>query len=172
MKMFNKFISIVLIAVSIMVLFTGCTGDAPRTSTSLVLGIHENFPLISYNNKFMYDSIYETCYSYGDFNAIVVDGEPQVCASYKINSPDKMVDSSKHKSIAEDYTNQVILSLSDAVAQTPEVDTLQAIIMSANALNESDCEVKKMLIYDSGLSTTGLLNFAEKISSMKTHKLL
>lgn len=162
MKMFNKFISIVLIAVSIMVLFTGCTDDAPRTSTSLVLGIHENFPLISYNNKSIYDSIYNACYSYGDISAIVIDGEPQVCASYEIKRPDKMVDGSKHKSIAEDYTNQVILSLSNAVAQTPEVDTLQAIIMSANALNESDCEVKKMLIYDSGLSTVGLLNFAEK----------
>lgn len=162
MKIFNKMISISLVVIAIIVLFTGCQGDTPRTSTSLVLGIHENFPLISYNNKFMYDSIYEACYSYGDFNAIVVDGEPQVCASYQIKSPDKMVDGSKHKSIAEDYTNQVILSLSNAVAQTPEVDTLQAIIMSADALNASDCEVKRMLVYDSGLSTSGLLNFSEK----------
>ncbi len=161
MKMFNKMISIGLIIVSIMVIFSGCT-NTPRTSTSLVLGIHENFPLISYNNKSIYDSIYNACYSYGDFSAVVVDGDPQICASYEIKSPDKMVDGSKHKSIAEDYTNQVISSLSDTVAQTPEVDTLQAIIMSANALNASDCEVKKMLVYDSGLSTTGLLNFAEK----------
>ncbi|MDE6470556.1 MAG: OmpA family protein [Eubacterium sp.] len=162
MKMFNKFISIVLIAVSIMVLFTGCTSGAPRTSTSLVLGIHENFSLISYNNKSIYDSVYDACYSYGDFTAIVVDGNPQVCASYQIKEPDKMVDSSKHKAIAEDYTNQVISSLNGCIAQSPEVDTLRAIIMSADALNESDCEIKKMLIYDSGLSTTGPLNFAEK----------
>lgn len=161
MKLFNKIISISLIVVSIMVLFTGCQ-NTPRTSTSLVLGIHEKFPLISYNNKSIYDSIYKACYSYGDFSAIVVDGNPQICASYEIKRPDKMVDSSKHKSIAEDYTNQVSSSLSDAVAQAPEVDTLQAILMSANALNESDCEIKKMLIYDSGLSTAGLLNFAEK----------
>jgi len=159
--MFNKMISIGLAIVLIMVLFTGCSQN-PRTSTSLVLGIHENFPRISYNNKSIYDSIYNACYSYGDFSAIVIDGDPQICASYEIKSPDKMVDGSKHKSIAEDYTNQVILSLSDAAAQTPEVDTLRAIIMSADSLNASDCEVKKMLIYDSGLSTTGLLNFSEK----------
>lgn len=161
MKMFNKIISLGLVIALIMVLFTGCK-KVPRTSTSLVLGIHEKFPLVSYNNKSIYDSIYNACYSYGDFNAIVIDGNPQICASYEIKSPEKMVDSSKHKSIAEDYTNQVVSSLSSVVAKTPEVDTLQAIIMSANALNESNCEVKKMLIYDSGLSTTGLLNFAEK----------
>ncbi len=57
----------------------------------------------------------------------------------------------------------ILSELLQANVTIPEVDTLAAITMSANAINgENEESEKHMIIYDSGLSTTGLLPFSEK----------
>lgn len=137
--------------------------EMPPQSISLVLSGHRYFPAVSLNTEEIYSEIYNACFTYGDLSAVVVDGEPFVAADYHISPPKANVDSAKKKQIAADNTEQIIAELSDIAGETPEVDTLAAIQLSAKALQSTDeGNEKTMLIYDSGLSTTSLLDFASE----------
>lgn len=157
---------------SMSVVMTGCgiggngvnntmdTSDLQH-SVSMVMGVHDFFPAISLNTDSVYSQIYNACYTYGDVSAFVVDGNPYAVCDYQITKPDKNIDLAKRKQLATNNTKQIIAELSAASAKTPEIDTLTAISMSADALRGTSGEAERsMIIYDSGLSTTSLLNFA------------
>jgi outer membrane protein OmpA-like peptidoglycan-associated protein len=134
--------------------------DSPQ-SISMVMGVHKYFPVLSLNTESVYSQIYNACYTYGDVSAFVVDGDPYAVCSYNIAEPDKNIDSAKRKQIASSNTEQIMSVLSTASAKTPEIDTLSAISKSADALHSTAGEADlSMIIYDSGVSTTSLLNFA------------
>lgn len=145
--------------------FAGCgdlfhpTEPTEPVATVLVLGAHSNYP---YFGSFSYltDSIYESCYSYGSVTIIVADGEPYVAADFNVKKPKANVDKSKRKMLAEENAATIIKKLYSFAAKTPEVDTLSALTIAGDKLNASDCSVKKVILDDSCLSTTGLLNFA------------
>lgn len=145
--------------------FTGCgdlfhpTKPTEPVATVLVLGAHSNYP---YFGSFSYltDSIYESCYTYGTVTIIVADGEPYVAADYNVKKPKANIDNSKRKMLAEENAATIIKKLYSFAAKTPEVDTLSALTIAGDKLNASDCSVKKVILDDSGLSSTGLLNFA------------
>ena len=145
--------------------FAGCgdlfhpTEPTEPVATVLVLGAHSNYP---YFGSFSYltDSIYESCYSYGSVTIIVADGEPYVAADFNVKKPKTNVDKSKRKMLAEENAATIIKKLYSFAAKTPAVDTLSALTIAGDKLNASDCSVKKVILDDSCLSTTGLLNFA------------
>lgn len=134
------------------------TGDVP-VNLSVVMGVHDNFAKLSFNTQNVYEAIYQACYSYGSFTGIVVDGDPFVHCSYTITPPDKRVDNAKRRQIAKNNAKALVAECSTAVAKSPEVDTLGAVTLSANALSSSEeGEIKKMVVYDSFLATTSYLN--------------
>lgn len=131
-------------------------------SISLVVSGHKYFPKLSLSDK-LYSRIYNGCYTYGDVSAVVVDGDPFLAFNYTIKAPDVNVDSAKKKQIATGNTDQIMSDLSNLAGKTPEADLLSAIQLSADMLYSTDSTTEKtMVIYDSGLSTTGILNFAEQ----------
>lgn len=159
----KKIVTIILMLIIAVGLFTGCTNETPNTrATALVLGAHQNFPEINLNAQDIYNNIYDTSYSYGAVSVVVVDGEPYLFADYKFTAPDKNIDNSKRKQIAKENTEQIIFESKKAIAKTPEFDTLKALIMAANSLNSKGVTNSYMLMYDSGFSTTGLLNFSKE----------
>jgi len=159
----KKLVTIILMLIIAVGLFTGCTNETPNTrATALVLGAHQNFPEINLNAQDIYNNIYDTSYSYGAVSVVVVDGEPYLFADYKFTAPDKNIDNSKRKQIAKENTEQIIFESKKAIAKTPEFDTLKALIMAANSLNTKGVTNSYMLMYDSGFSTTGLLNFSKE----------
>lgn len=128
-------------------------------ATVLIVGAHSNFPYQG-NLSSLTDSIYESCYTYGTVTIVVADGEPYVAADYNVKKPKANVDKSKRKMLAEEKTATIVKKIFSCTAKTPELDTLSALALAADKLNASDCSVKKIILADSGLSTTGLLNFA------------
>lgn len=159
----KKLVIMILMLIIAVGLFTGCNQETPNTrATALVLGAHENFPEINLNAQDIYNNIYDTSYSYGAVSVVVVDGEPYLFADYKFTAPDKNIDNSKRKQIAKENTEQIILESNKAIAKTPEFDTLKALIMAANSLSSKGATNTYLLMYDSGFSTTGLLNFAKE----------
>lgn len=129
-------------------------------SVSLVVSGHKYFPELSLSDK-LYSRIYNGCYTYGDVSAVVVDGDPFLAFNYTIKAPDANVDSAKKKQIATGNTDQIMSDLSNLAGKTPEADLLSAIQLSADMLRSTESTTEKtMVIYDSGLSTTGILNFA------------
>ena len=130
-------------------------------SVSLVLGFHKFFPIITLNRKEIYARIYEACYTYGSVSAVTVDGEPFVSCNYDINKPDKKINEAKKKQLAKGSAEQIMAAASSTGGRTPEIDTLSAIILSADTLQSTEeGSDKSMIIFDSGLSTTSYLNFA------------
>ena len=92
-----------------------------------------------------------------------MDGDPFLAFNYTIKEPDANVDSAKKKQIDTVNTEQIMSVLSNLSGKTPESDLLSAIHMSADMLHSTESTTEKtMVIYDSGLSTTGILNFAEQ----------
>lgn len=132
----------------------------PPKSVSLVVSGHKYFPKLSLSDK-LYSRIYDGCYTYGDVSAVVVDGDPFLAFNYTIKEPDANVDSAKKKQIATGNTDQIMSDLSNLAGKSPEADLLSAIQLSADMLRSTGSTTEKtMLIYDSGLSTTGMLDFA------------
>lgn len=167
----KKLIAGVLVMVMMVSTFlTGCGGagteqaasDAPQ-SVSLVRRVTRNFPMISLNSESIYEKIYEAAYSYGDVSAVSVEGTPKVVCNYNLQAPQKKIDNAKRNQIATDNTEQMIMEMSTIASTTPEVDTLSSIQLSADTLHSTSAETEKtMIVFDSGLSTAGLLNFAQQ----------
>lgn len=161
-RIISVIVSLVL-TVACLVSFTGCGGFTESDVTeplalSIVMGTHKHFPKLSFNSENIQAAIYDACYSYGDVSAFTVEGMPKPYGDYDIQKPDKSITDTKRKQLARQNTNSIIYDCSLATATTEEVDTLSAIRLSADALQASSASNKEMLIYDSGLCTTGLLS--------------
>lgn len=161
-KVISIIISLVLV-ISGLSSLTGCSGlqDSVETeplALSIVMGVHKHFPKLTFNSESIQKAIYNACYSYGDVSTFTVEGVPRPYGDYDITKPDKSITDSKRKQLARQNTNSIIYDCSLATATTEEVDTLSALRLSANALQASSATKKEMLVYDSGLCTTGLLS--------------
>ena len=169
MKKFKKCISIacsmMILASSLMM--AGCSpghaagGEILPQSVSLVLGVHEFFPMIPTNTGSLYGKVYEACSSYGKCSATILDGSPYLAFDYDIKEPEKHLDGAKKKQIAKDCTEQILSEISKARAKTGEIDVLSALTLSAQSLESSSGETS-MLIFDSGLSTCQPLDFSQE----------
>ena len=161
-KVKNLVRCLVLIGIMAFIL-AGCGTSKKETQmVSLVLGVHKYFPKITLNSESIYNQVYDTCYSYGNCSAVVIDGKPFVAFDYNIEDTEKKIDETKRKQIAKQNTEQIISSITSISAKEPEIDTISAIKLSANTLNSSNKKGKKnMIIYDSGLSTKSILNFSK-----------
>lgn len=164
----KKILSVLIVSaivLSSVFMFAGCSGKekmpSEPESTAIVLGNHKYFPMLSLNIPSISSAIYDTCLSYGRVTAFVSDGNAFLAGDYTINEPNVKVDNTKRKQLAKKNCNQIMSECSNAKAKTPEIDTLSAITQAAKSI-QSPSGSRTLLIFDSGLSTTGLLNFAEQ----------
>lgn len=162
----KKFLSVILVSVivlSSMFMLAGCSSNEEMPNEpqniALVAPQHKNFPALSLNIPSIFSAIYDACISYGRVTAFVADGNPYLTGDYTINSPSVNVDNTKRKQLAKRNCDQILSECANAKAKTAEIDTLSAITQAAKSIQESSGN-KTLLIFDSGLSTTGLLNFA------------
>lgn len=165
MKKIISFIAIVALVGASLCCFSACgrnhstlsVPDEP-SAESVVLGIHNNFPGLGTNAQTIYDRTYNVCLNYGEISYVVVEGEPSQTKTISVSKSDKDISKSKEKELAKRKANSIMQGFASLKALTPEVDTLSSIKLSANILKASSLSRKIMLIYDSGLCTTGLLS--------------
>jgi len=162
----KKIISILLVSaivLSSIFVFAGCSGKEGMPSepqnVAFVIPQHDNFPALSLNIPSVSSAIYDASISYGRVTAFVADGNPYLAGDYTINAPNVKVGNTKRKQLAKRNCNQILSECANAKAKTAEIDTLSAITQAAKSIQGSS-DNKTLLIFDSGLSTTGLLNFA------------
>lgn len=158
-------------------LFTGCNGpdgnkidaksepaaaDNP-VSVSVVAGVHSNANVISVNAKEINDWVYQCAYTYGTVSLIRADGKPEEFLKTNIGEPEtKGLSESKLKSIAEGYRDEILATFNtNGMAVYEEVDTLEAIRLAGNSLKTVEEGDRYLVIADTGLSTTGYLNFCK-----------
>ncbi len=137
--------------------------EAPQ-SVGYVLGVRRYSAKFSFTSSDFYDTVYNSAYSWGSVNAVAVDGDPKVqVAPLEMKKPEGRITKSKRKQLAKNNSGAVMTQLATVKAKKPEADTLRAIKVCADALRgEPEENEKKMIICDSGLSTTGALNFCEE----------
>lgn len=161
----KKIISAVLVFTLVMTLcgvLSACTTTTSPNNEplalSFVLGIRRNFPGIGSNAQSIYDSVLEVCTGYGEVSYAIVEGTPEQTKTIPLEKSDKNFSDAKIKEIAKRNANGIVSGFASLKANTPEVDTLQTIRLSANALKSSTLSNKKLVVYDNGLCTTGLLS--------------
>ena len=171
MKKIRRLIGMTIIALLIIGCITGCVGSKSGKRTnenrvrpqniSIVIGRHDNFPAVTLNDKKVYDQVYSAVESYGSVSSVIIDGDPYVSCNYTISRPKAKVDKQKKSQIDKNNTERILNEVQTYSGKTSEIDTLAGISLAADILNGlgQDSE-KSMIIYDSGLSTTSLLNFA------------
>lgn len=142
---------------------TGCSNAAHNTkqeplSLSIVIGAHKYFPQMAIGGTKLANKIYEACITYGNISSVIVDGNPITRSNYTVVKSNKDLTKSKEETIAKQNTNTILSECASAKATSPEVDTLEAIKVSANLLNGTDSNNKLMYVYDNGLCTTGMIS--------------
>ncbi len=169
-KVISAIMSLIL-SFSLLFCLTGCDKEVVQ-SVALVSCIRENFTYLSFDkNSEVYeknstvsekicDSISEALYSYGNVTAITTEGNPVVCGEASFKKPDALVDSAKRRQLSNKEANKFFEEFEqNCVATTNETDLLQAIARAADAVNGSNATDKTIFVVDSGLSTSGYVNF-------------
>ena len=164
----KKIISLIAIVALIAVsscCFTACSDNRKKSpvsdepaAESIVLGVHNNFPGLGTNAQTIYDHAYKVCLNYGEISYVVVEGEPSQTKTISVQKSEKDISKTKEKELAKRNANSIVQSFASLKALTPEVDTLSSIKLSASILKASSLNRKTMLVYDSGVCTTGLLS--------------
>ena len=179
-KCFNKKLFTVLRIAMILILTFSMTASSAACSLlsdnaaegiNIVGGLAESFVCGGHNNFSYYGALQDpsvkeeaflAAYNYADVSIFVIDSDPFLVFNDSVPRPKENVDNEKRRLIAETVEGSLLKTLaSDQVmAHNPEADTLKAITISANTLQDSTCGTKRMIVLDSGLSTSGYLNFA------------
>lgn len=161
----KKIISVILVLTLTLTLcsaLSACTTTTGQINEplalSFVLGIRRNFPGIGSNAQGVYESVLEACTNYGEVSYAVVEGSPEQTKTIALEKSDKNLSDTKAKEIAKRNASGIVNGFASLKAKTPEVDTLQTIRLSASALKASPIANKKLVVYDNGLCTTGLLS--------------
>lgn len=163
----NVFISVILVmtlCISMVCLMTGCSDTGNEEIALAVVGSpHSNEPSFPLDAASIKDKLYNCCYAYGSVSFITNDGNPKVVYQTDIPKPEKSgLSENKKKTIATNYTSQLLKELSKLNSDVSEVDTLKAITYASKTLSSSSPSADKVLvIMDNGLSTVGYLDFTK-----------
>ena len=173
MKTSHKLIGLLKVFVIVMatVLVTGCgdnssSGKNSKVHTAILIGEQRNAPAYPTKSENFKSAIYESCYTCGKVSIIADSGKPNVVFSADIPEYEvKGLSQNKKKKISQRYMSQIINEISDiGPSSVGEIDTLQAINLASMELSRSNEAARKnLIIMDSGLSTSGYLNFTDDI---------
>ena len=180
MKSIKKFIHI-LVFIYMLLIFTGCGNqdetvkDTPIV-TVILIGNHAN----SQNFDIQLEATIKKTYSsFGNIGIIIVDGAPTLlydenstniigCYSEEDLQESKKTYKKNRPYWSNKYlipqTSKVTTVLTTCKADDPEVDTLSALYTAVESLNSIESSMgtaveKEIIILDTGLCTSGALNF-------------
>ena len=158
-------IMLCVLLISLSTVLCGCPGqpeDAPL-ALAVVVGAHSNSRHIPLIAETVTSQLYQVAATQGEITIIQADGAPDV--KFQTSIPELAVNGlskSKKNAIAMEYVEQMKSVLNNMSANVPEVDTLEAIRKGADALAGSTYN-KILLVLDTGLSSTGYLDFTQGI---------
>lgn len=151
---FKAAVTVVLLISIIGVLFSGC-GDKIDTEVCVLMGNTKNVEVTSTN--LFSNELKEATEQKSQYCVITLDGSPKIGYSGKF-----MIKKKLSGTISTDgYTRKKIRVIQNSVPETPEIDIISGIKAAASKLAESSMTNKKLLIYSSGISTTGALDFSQ-----------
>ena len=150
---------------SVFILASGCASDSQAKDNAgyaIVVGAHSNGRVIPFNSETVQNALTYISYRHAYVTFINCDRDPEPYFQTKIpESSVKNLSAEKQKRIAESYVKQLTEIIGQATPDSSEVDTLKAIQKAAQGLGGLDGADydKDLLILDSGLSTSGYMDF-------------
>lgn len=161
----KKIIAVVSLMLCFCILFSGCGDetvtpiDIKQTEICILLGKTANVKELDTKN---FEEIFlDAAYSQSTCSIIVLDGTPEEI-SLKYEFPEiksKLEDNRReHAKSNVDELNDKISSLKP---DSEEIDIIKGLKTAEKALASKESK-RELIIYSSGLSTSGILNFAER----------
>ena len=144
--------------------------DVEKENVQLLLGIRNNSK--APDLKKAEEEIKSALKSQGNLGLTLIDGSPKLVKSFESPKPKAMLTPSKKQDILNTQFEEINTFIGGLRPQAPECDILKAINISADNLADRS-GVKSLVIMDSGLSTTGLLDFrSADVASLKIDEII
>ena len=175
---YMKRIMIILMAVAMSAFaaftLTGCgisasgggLEEGKETSVSLVIGNHACSKGLNLNSPGVKEKVSDAIRAYGFVSLVNADGKPELIAADNYDIPEryKHADEQKLKSDADAKTLALLQKVSTVTADDPETDVLESLRVAVRSLaNGPDGTGKAVIVIDTGLSTTGFLDFRNNL---------
>jgi outer membrane protein OmpA-like peptidoglycan-associated protein len=131
-------------------------------SIAIIMGIHANSQAANLANGVLTEGVSASFGTYGMVSVICNDGKPDLISAtindlperYKHGSPEKLAQDTKRK------TNAFLTDLANVRANDAESDMLESLRLAVRSLVSAPAgSQKRIVVLDTGLSTTGLLDF-------------
>lgn len=156
-KTINRVILYVLTILILACSMMGCNKtDGTEGNIILVVGLHNNVPAYEFDS--FRDEIEKIAYKGGNVILIDTSGSSAKSMDVYIQAPNPGYPTVKINQIAAYNTDQVINILKGKSGYENENNTLEALKLAARSVKSSSDNV---IILDSGLQTTGSLNFCD-----------
>ena len=144
--------------------------EVEKENVQLLLGIRNNSK--APDLKKAEEEIKGALKSQGNLGLTLIDGSPKLVKSFESPKPKAMLTPSKKQDILNTQFEEINTFIGGLRPQAPECDILRAINISADNLADRG-GVKSLVIMDSGLSTTGLLDFrSADVASLKIDEII
>lgn len=171
MKKLYKFMCVLVITILSMI-FSGC-GTKFETETAVIIasGRHNNMASFNVANILFSDEDEDMVFLSDkskiiDIYGIVIDGSPTSVESNQINNLNKSIETvinNKRWDTAQKRLKELNEKMFEVPADDPEVDTLGVFSAAMNHFETLEMDVeKRIIIYDTGVSTEGIIDFAHK----------
>ena len=138
------------------------------SSVAIVLGAHSNSCDVNLNSLMVKETVSGAIETFGFVSVISIDGKPDLIAADLYAVPERYRDGNPQllMEMAHKKTANLLNGLTQVRANDPEVDTLEALRLAVRTLESApDNSEKVILVLDTGLSTTGLLDFRNNLIS-------
>lgn len=144
--------------------------EVEKENVQLLLGIRNNSK--APDLKKAEEEIKGALKSQGNLGLTLIDGSPKLVKSFESPKPKAMLSPSKKQDILSTQFEEINTFIGGLRPQAPECDILKAINISADNLADRG-GVKSLVIMDSGLSTTGLLDFrSADVASLRIDEII
>ena len=171
-KLISKLRAIALPLVLVVTL-CGCvtssqTGESGSDAVCFVLGKTANARELNLNSPIVRDTGMDVIEHYGYVGVVRADGSPELVLhkSYDIEAQYKKASPQKLKADARTKCTDLLFTMQNVSAVTPEVDYLEALRLASRSFASlQDCRSKTIIVVGTGLSTTGTLDFRNNLFS-------
>ena len=172
----KKMFPMIVVCALTLAMVTGLTGcdssnneaTAEKAAVCYVLANTANSQGLNLNSPMVQDTIYNTIRNYGYISVVNADGVPDVvlASSFDIDDKYKSASAERLDMDARAKTTNLIAGMQSVIATDPEVDYLAALNLALRTLSSlEEYDSKTIVVIGTGLSTTGVLNFQNNLSS-------
>lgn len=152
-KKIKTILSLILICCFVCTAFCGCTSKEPTQSVCILMGNTRNTREAGID--LFSDELTDASKKVSDVSVIVLDGKPD---SYDFETT--LTDSGNVFYSSQDLLKEVQCNILLKYPVENEVDILSGLESAAEKVNSKADRERQILIYSSGISTAGILNFA------------